>query len=167
MKESVTCAICGTTFERDSREIKRSQKLGRRQFCSRACVGKSSVDRLAQYRGAYDISKHAGHHRDGFSGLREFIRRINNRQGTHTITLDHLKDVWDRQSGICPYSGIQLKLPRGKGRQDRVYTASLDRIDSTKPYEEGNLQFVSTIINFMKSDLSHEQTIEFIELLRK
>ncbi len=39
--------------------------------------------------------------------------------------------------------------------------ASLDRTDSTKLYEKGNVVFVSTPINYMKNTMSKKETIAF------
>jgi hypothetical protein len=43
-------------------------------------------------------------------------------------------------------------------------TASLDRIDSSKGYEEGNIQWVHKHINFMKRTYSQEY---FIDMCKK
>ena len=54
------------------------------------------------------------------------------------LTLDILKDQLDKQNGICPYTGISLKLPSLKINHARFEVASLDRIDSNKLYEKNN-----------------------------
>jgi hypothetical protein len=41
-------------------------------------------------------------------------------------------------------------------------SASLDRIDSSLGYEEGNVQFICRFINLGKSSLSNTETITFI-----
>ena len=46
-----------------------------------------------------------------------------------------------------------------------LYTASLDRIDSSKGYEIGNVQFISTAINYMKNTMSHEDTLKLCEII--
>ena len=43
--------------------------------------------------------------------------------------------------------------------------ASLDRIDSSKPYEVGNIQFISTPINYMKNSMSDEQTKTYLRVI--
>lgn len=45
--------------------------------------------------------------------------------------------------------------------------ASLDRIDSSKPYERGNVQFVAWPINYAKSDMSDRQMKRFVKLIRQ
>lgn len=44
-------------------------------------------------------------------------------------------------------------------------TISLDRIDSTKGYIEGNVQWVHKSVNIMKSTLTQEQFINFCKLV--
>lgn len=41
------------------------------------------------------------------------------------------------------------------------YQASLDRIDSSKGYIEGNVEFVCLAVNYAKNGFSKEQMIEF------
>lgn len=66
---------------------------------------------------------------------------------------------WNKQKGICPYSGISLLVPTyKKNHNNPIYSASVDRIDSTKGYIPGNIQFVSTCINYMKNTMSDEET---------
>ena len=43
--------------------------------------------------------------------------------------------------------------------------ASVDRIDSSKPYIKDNIQFVSRNMNYAKNIMSHEQMLEFIKLI--
>ena len=39
--------------------------------------------------------------------------------------------------------------------------ASLDRIDSSKPYEKNNVVFVSAPINYMKNIMTEEETVAY------
>lgn len=39
-----------------------------------------------------------------------------------------------------------------------IFTASVDRIDSSKGYIPGNIQFVSTCINYLKNTMSDKDT---------
>lgn len=81
--------------------------------------------------------------------------------------MNDLKEQWELQKGVCPYSKFQLELPNGTKKVHHSIRASLDRIDSSKGYIKGNIQFVSTMINLMKSTLSHDETVDFINKLVK
>lgn len=45
---------------------------------------------------------------------------------------------------------------------DIRYRASLDRIDSSKGYIKGNVQFVATPINYLKGTMSDETTKAYL-----
>ena len=72
------------------------------------------------------------------------------------LTKEYLWELYLCQDKKCSLSGVDLKLSATKGktyRQDNksyVFEASLDRIDNTKGYIEGNVQWVQKDINMMK-----------------
>lgn len=70
------------------------------------------------------------------------------------VTAEYLWEIWLLQEGKCAYTG--KSLTHGKD-------ASLDRIDSSKGYIEGNVHWVDWQINRMKLNVPHEQ---FIQLCR-
>ncbi|QGH79428.1 hypothetical protein SEA_LIMPID_101 [Streptomyces phage Limpid] len=59
------------------------------------------------------------------------------------LTPEYLWSEWEKQNGKCIYTGMQLT---------HGVDASLDRIDSSIGYVEGNVQWVHRDINRMKSD---------------
>ena len=91
----------------------------------------------------------------------------------NSINLKYLKYLWEKHKGICPYTGIKLKLftfsicrYKANMKSDVRY-ASLDRINPNKPYIKGNVQFVAWPINYAKSDMTDKQMKRFIQLIRK
>lgn len=52
---------------------------------------------------------------------------------------------------------------RGSGRVKT--NASLDRIDSSKPYEKGNVQLVCAVTNFMKHDMTVDEMKDWCEAI--
>lgn len=84
-------------------------------------------------------------------------RNASIREIPFRISIEYAWECFLRQSGHCALSGEVLVF--GTGRQ----TASLDRIDSQKSYEIGNVQWVHKDINMMKMDLP---SARFIELCR-
>ena len=88
------------------------------------------------------------------------------------ITMEYLWNLFLEQNKKCALSGLELILnPRwsqqNKGRMENVQTASLDRIDSTKSYNVGNVQWVHKDINFMKGSLPENKFIEYCNLIVK
>lgn len=61
----------------------------------------------------------------------------------------------------CPYSGITMTYHLGKGRN--LTNLSIDRFDSTKPYEKGNVIFCCKMSNLMKFDSNYVQFVEWCD----
>jgi len=82
------------------------------------------------------------------------------------ITIEYAWSLFLKQNRICALSGIELDF--GKNITDlNNRTASLDRIDSSKGYIEGNIQWVHKTINVMKMDLSDSVFISFCKKIAK
>jgi hypothetical protein len=62
------------------------------------------------------------------------------------------------QNKRCALSGILLSF--GDNRKDLSRNASLDRIDNTKGYVEGNIQWVHKDVNKMKQHFANDYFIE-------
>lgn len=155
----VICDTCGNPFQKIKSEYVRTSK----HYCSRTCVGKANHSHLRKYDNSENLITENRH--DEFTGFREFIRRAKNRGKLGDLTLGDLKEQWTKQNGSCPYTGIKLVLPVLKRICDITELASLDRIDSSKPYEKGNIVFVSTPINYMKSSMSEEAAIKYCKII--
>lgn len=81
-------------------------------------------------------------------------RRFKRRNFKFTITKKYIWELFEKQNGKCAISGMDIILDVGSKRE--LQTASLDRIDSSKGYIEGNVQWVHKDINCMKMDFSEE-----------
>lgn len=157
-QDTIVCCQCTKEFTKRTAEIRRSNQLGRSHYCSLRCSGLANRHQLPI--SPYPIKQHAANRADEFTGFREHLRRCRKRGREATITLFDLKSQWNTQGGRCPYTGLLLEQPSYLSRNDVQRTASLDRIDSSKDYIVGNIQFVSMAINYAKSTLSHEQMVE-------
>lgn len=85
------------------------------------------------------------------------LRNIN-----FNISLDYIEDLLVNQTFKCSISGIPL-IPPSYTVDD--YTASLDRIDSSKDYCEGNVQWIHKVINKMKNNIDQQEFIRFCKLV--
>ena len=71
--------------------------------------------------------------------------------------VDYLVRLFNLQKGRCVYTGTKLFIATVRfievnNLQNRDYLLSVDRIDPSKPYQRGNIQFVSNIFNKMKTN---------------
>lgn len=109
--------------------------------------------------------------RDEYSPFRQHLKLARRRVKSHgrecTITLQYLKELWEQQDAICPYTGWKLDNPETTGHwhnnQLHPKRASLDRIDSSLGYVPGNVQFVSVMANFGKRDFHEEELLKFCQ----
>lgn len=160
------CKNCGKEFEKPLTEIRRNEKLNRPNFCSRTCVGKNNSNNFGDRRSNYNISQHSNNRMDGYSKFKYHYRTIKNRYKEINVTIDDLKNQWDKQNGICEFTGVQLILSTyTKIEKNPINAASLDRIDSSRGYLKDNIRWVSRSINWMKNDMSDEMTWELCKLI--
>ncbi len=81
----------------------------------------------------------------------------------HSITRKYIEEIYASQNGLCYYTGGTMFTDM-RGLSSNNDGVSIDRIDSSKGYIEGNIVLCRWIVNRMKNDLTHE---EFLELVSK
>ena len=161
------------------KEYKRQQiKRKSLPFCSNTCtviyknLHKSSTDyeNLPQCK---NLRNFAGNKKDEYSSFRIFINLCNQRKKATGINVDidikYLKELWETQNGKCPYTGLQMIIPQTTKEYQKIHSlekASIDRIDPSKGYIKGNVEFVCMFINFAKSSYSKEQMINLISKIK-
>lgn len=178
----LVCSGCGIEFDRYEKEVKRSIAKGRTAtFCNLKCRGKTygkvdGVKHLKKFWGTCNQNLIRGSERDEFSLFKPFIRTSKYRHKWSKtekystemdLTLEHLSDLWKHQNGKCIYTGVDLVLRVYEEKaKNPNYTASLDRIDKTKGYSIGNVQFVSLTLNWLKNSYDDEHIKEFFTIVR-
>jgi hypothetical protein len=93
--------------------------------------------------------------------LKYHLRKCKQRSHEVDITLEYLERIWDKQAGRCALTGIEL-VHWEYHNKNLPHTASLDRIDSSKGYVCGNIQFVCYSLNLAKSTFTNEEFSEFL-----
>lgn len=95
------------------------------------------------------------------------VRSAMGAKGRKPIELSITKeDAWNiflKQNRKCALTGLQLKFPTKWKSKD--WDASLDRIDSSKGYIEGNVQWVHKDINMMKRIYDQNHFINMCKLV--
>lgn len=116
-------------------------------------------------------SHEKGNNNPNFKGYEEISGSFYNRFKLNaqyrniefSITIKYLWDLFLKQNKKCALSKINLKFPLTVKFKDG--NISLDRIDSSKGYVEGNVQWVHKDINYMKQDLDQNQFINYCKLI--
>lgn len=119
------------------------------RYCSQECQNKKANEVKRKQYGR-------------ISNLDHFIKEklsLASLRGKYEVTLDYndIRKLWDEQKGLCALSKVPMTYFKGRGKVNT--NLSLDRIDSSKPYELGNVQLVCVQVNYMKSDLNKEQLL--------
>jgi len=182
-KTIVVCEnlLCGKSFEKENKEINRSKILGRKQYCCRKCFanaeGKKNlllVDEETKIRLQNNIKNYVKKgSKDQYSNFRFFMKVMKNKNRAkkwfNDFDVKYLKEIWDKQNGKCPFTGWNMILPKNVSghRARNIRNASVDRIDSSKGYLKGNIQFVCFTANIAKNNYSEEELIEFCEAVAK
>jgi hypothetical protein len=85
------------------------------------------------------------------------------------ITKEYIMQLLEDQQGRCALSGIDIEVPKITSLNGFAVapTASLDRIDNTKGYTPGNVQWVHKDLNMMKRSYTQERFIELCKLVAK
>ena len=170
---TVICDYCGKEFQKPISEYNRNLKLGRHNYCSRHCCGCAIInnnipkDYINSDKNKEHIKSFCNNRKDEYTPFRYTYNCIKRRYKNVDLSLKYLKELWELQNGKCIYTHIPLVLTTYSKLKiiDVRYRASLDRIDSSKGYVIGNVQFVSTPINFMKNTMSDKDTKEFLKLI--
>jgi DNA-directed RNA polymerase subunit N (RpoN/RPB10) len=152
---SLKCNRCGKVFDKEPKEYNRRIKRNIFTFyCSRQCVRNQNnlMDDLSPFRYYLKCCRHNARTRDIQFG----------------IELKDLKDIWEKQRGVCPYTNINMFLldNTNKDKISLLYCASVDRIDSNLGYFKNNIEFVCRFINWGKNGFPKQDVVNFISAIK-
>ena len=93
--------------------------------------------------------------------IRQESARYKKRRKRVALTMDQFIEAWRAQYKkhglICPLSGQEMPYQQGLGNLET--NISIDRIDSDKIYEPGNIQFICRRVNSMKNHFSNQDLV--------
>jgi len=123
----------------------------RRSAVSCGCYHKSIT-----WKGVGDLSK---------SHWSSIVKHASERKLEFSISIEYVWKLFQKQKGKCALSGADIVIHRewyNKVKLGSVNnTASLDRIDSSRGYVKGNVQWVHKAVNKMKSNLLESDFIDW------
>lgn len=146
---------CGNIVERQERSL--TEGLAESCGCrKRNRIPKGGLSR--QWTGRGDMS---GWY---FSSIKCRSEKIGRE---FTITIDEAWELFEQQEGKCALTGLLLSFATNRQMRQNIaeQTASLDRIDSSKGYIPGNIQWVHKDVNLMKNHFPEKRFIEICNLV--
>jgi hypothetical protein len=149
---------CGKEIKRTRSEVESCQRHGLTISCGCESFKHKRGNKHGLWKGFGEISKQY------FTRTK---RGAKKRNLEFNVTLEYLWNLFLKQNKKCALTDEDINFGSATQKQNNSFknqTASLDRIDSSKGYVEGNVQWVHKYINNMKWDLTQN---EFIEWCRK
>lgn len=144
----------------------------RRWKCICSCGNECTVNSLALSTSKNITCLQCKSKRKRYTGLianylySRWKHRAGKRHLDFTISKEYLENIFYSQNGKCAISGVDIYFAKtSKKCSTSESTASLDRIDSSKGYIEGNVQWVHKIVNIMKSSHSDEEFINWCNII--
>lgn len=132
--------------------------------CNKECsIQSHTIDRLINKccPACSRFSKRKGKYLSGVM-LQQIKASAKIRKIEFNLTLEYLEALFEKQNKKCCLTGIILEFAENaKKHQTGFTTASLDRIDNTKGYIEGNVWWLHKRINIMKLSDSTEDFVEW------
>lgn len=117
----------------------------------------------------YEKNKyHTGY--KGICGSRfgDIAKGARNRNIEFALTIEYVWDLFEKQNKKCALTGIDITMSETWTKfAANDWTASLDRIDNTKGYIEGNVWWVHKTVNKMKNTLGLEEFKYWCSLISK
>jgi len=144
MAKGRLCFSCKSTFPATNEFFFRhsQRKDGLHSWCKDCC----RIGNLKSKQKLYST----------FEGrIKTFLRSCKNssekRGHEFSITRQDLIDMWERQEGICVYTGLKMEL-----QPNTLLSVSVERINSDIGYTSENTVLCCNVVNRMKSDLDAE-----------
>jgi len=98
--------------------------------------------------------------------IQRYKAGAHKRKKEWAVEPQYLYELYEQQNRLCAISGMLIEFSeKGVGTVGAkdISTASLDRIDSSKGYIVGNVQWVHKIINIMKMDLPERDFFRMVK----
>lgn len=89
----------------------------------------------------------------------------NTRNIPFEITIEQAWNLFLKQNGKCSLTGLNITFAVTYNKRTEYTTASLDRIDSAKPYTIDNVQWIHKDLQYMKWNYDEKYYIEMCKLV--
>lgn len=92
-------------------------------------------------------------------------RAISKLKCEFNLTHEHLMWLFEKQGGLCYYSGLKMTFITSNGKVDT--NVSIDRIEPNKGYIIGNVVLCCYYINVSKRDKSLDEWLRWSDMVKQ
>jgi hypothetical protein len=157
-----------------TKKLEEKHKNGSLQWLGVCSCGNETVSTTAVLLAGKKRCKPCGHKKVGRDKskfyeeikvpyFKKYVWGAESRGLEFLITIEYVWDLFLSQKRKCKLSNKDIKFV--DGGLNKETTASLDRIDNSKGYIEGNVQWVDKRINIIKMNLKQEDFINLCKLV--
>jgi len=159
-EDKILCTKCFIYKEDDDFDIAKDNWFRRKK--DRRCIECKKLQYLKRRvngRGKRDVNRLL---LERWHGIKE---RAAKKNYTVDFNWGFLKELWEKQKGLCAISKIEMTFEMNNGRIPT--NVSVDKINSKDNYTKDNIQLVCMAVNQMKNDLTIEQLLYFCKEILK
>lgn len=166
----LTCSRCGIVAGLEGFHKDKTKRHGRSYVC-KPCASDIASEYYRKNHEKIKARTSAWARRNNYSYAQLGIyQRLKNcvtrsklrKKWQNDLDDEFLHSIWEKQDGKCALTGRELTY-----EANHPFTASIDRIDSSKGYLRDNVQLVGKVINIMKSDLPQDDFIEICKVIAR
>lgn len=95
--------------------------------------------------------------------VQERISSWRKKDNESDLTVDYLIKLWENQKGLCYYTNVKM-VPGGHSSTIKT-SASLDKLDPSKGYKQGNVVWVCHLSNTSKGPRTEAEFYEFCRMV--
>lgn len=170
------CCVCSLKKDINTSEYNRKIRLGSPFYCSNKCAisrNQNVREAALRYSKSAECAQHLKQLRDDRpADPFAYFLHVAKQRKRHDfdLTAKYLSSVFEQQKGLCALTYLPLVLPvgtRGFVDKGQFNAASLDRIDSSKGYVVGNVQFLCVGVNYMKNNWTDEYLRDWLKQISR
>lgn len=118
------------------------------------------------YLSGEDNPKYTGYKEMQGAFLASIKTGARKRKIEYSVSNEYIWELFLSQNRKCKYTGIPLFFSRNNLEHRMGHAnASLDRIDPSLPYVEGNVQWIHKRVNIMKGNMNEKEFLNFCEAI--
>ena len=157
---SKQCLLCRTVKPCEAFRLARNSFAGRYPYCKGCAATRSNVQQRVRRKEDWAFRL--------IQNVRNAYQYWRRKKGAldwapSDVTREHLFELFATQEGRCGWTGITLDLTA----VGKPWSVSLDRLDCSKGYLQGNVMLTCVAANLARNDSTPDEMLAFIKMIKE